>query len=226
MAFSPPPPTDRRPLASRSVPLFSWLARRLGTLGISPNTISIVSVVFAAVAALALAQTPRHEGVPLRVAWLAAATCVQLRLLANMLDGMVAVEGGKASATGELYNEIPDRISDPLILIGAGYALGSSSVLGYLAAVLALLVAYVRALGTAAGAANDFCGPMAKPHRMFLITLGCLYCGLAPATWQPVHATGGWGVMAAVLGLIIFGSAVTAGRRTIRIAAALEGRHR
>ena len=32
--------------------------------------------------------------------------------LANMLDGLLAVEGGQQTKTGELYNEIPDRIAD------------------------------------------------------------------------------------------------------------------
>ena len=49
---------------------------------------------------------------------------MQLRLLCNMLDGMVAVEGGKGSRTGEIYNEVPDRIADPLLLVPAGYAIG------------------------------------------------------------------------------------------------------
>jgi phosphatidylglycerophosphate synthase len=32
---------------------------------------------------------------------------IQLRLLCNMLDGMVAVEHKMHSKTGELYNEVP-----------------------------------------------------------------------------------------------------------------------
>jgi phosphatidylglycerophosphate synthase len=54
--------------------------------------------------------------------WFGAAACIQFRLLCNLLDGMVAVEGGKGSVTGPIYNEAPDRIADVLILIGAGYS--------------------------------------------------------------------------------------------------------
>ena len=60
---------------------------------------------------------------------------------------MVAVGSGKASPLGEVYNEVPDRIADPLILIGAGFAAGGSPTLGYVAALLAVFVAYVRVLG-------------------------------------------------------------------------------
>jgi phosphatidylglycerophosphate synthase len=31
-----------------------------------------------------------------------------------VLDGMVAIEGGKSTATGALFNEMPDRLSDAL----------------------------------------------------------------------------------------------------------------
>ena len=59
---------------------------------------------------------------------------IQLRLAANMFDGMVAIETGKASPTGAIYNEIPDRVSDAAMFLGAGYAAGGQPPLGYRAA--------------------------------------------------------------------------------------------
>jgi hypothetical protein len=47
-----------------------------------------------------------------RVLWLIAAIGAQLRLTANMLDGIVALASGRDSKVGELYNEVPDRVSD------------------------------------------------------------------------------------------------------------------
>ena len=60
--------------------------------------------------------------------------------------------------------------------------------LGLGAACAAVFVAYVRAMGKAAGGGavkQEFCGPMAKQQRMFIVTVTALYCGLAPAAWQP-----------------------------------------
>jgi len=57
-----------------------------------------------------------------RILWLVAAGGAQLRLTGNMLDGMVALASGRASKVGELYNEIPDRVSDAAVFIGAGFA--------------------------------------------------------------------------------------------------------
>jgi phosphatidylglycerophosphate synthase len=160
--------TDRRPLSTRdqgwAKHTAAWLARR----DITPNQISVLSIVFAAVAAAMM-----HLGYALT--WLGAAVAIQCRLLCNLFDGMVAMEGGKATPTGGIYNDLPDRIADPLLLIAAGYTLAHSwQFLGWLAALLAVLTAYVRLLGASLGVGQDFRGPMAKQHRMAVLTLACL----------------------------------------------------
>jgi phosphatidylglycerophosphate synthase len=148
---------------------------------------------------------------------------IQLRLLANLLDGMVAIESGKASPVGELYNEVPDRVSDAVILIGAGSAVGGDVVLGFGAACVAVFTAYVRAMGKAAGAPQDYGGPMAKPHRMFVLSVIAVYLALAPADWQPGFGNPPTrGIVAAALALIIVGGIVTALRRLWRSAAFLK----
>lgn len=154
-----------------------------------------------------------------RLAWLAGAGFIQLRLLANLLDGMVAIESGRASPVGELYNEVPDRVSDTAILVGVGFASGGTPSLGLIAACAALFTAYVRAMGKAAGAPHEFCGPMAKQQRMALLTIAALYCASVPKSWQPSWgASSEYGFMAAVLLIISVGSLLTAIRRLLRIA--------
>jgi phosphatidylglycerophosphate synthase len=133
---------------------------------------------------------------------------------------MVAIASGTASPVGELYNEIPDRVSDAATFIGLGYAAHAHPTLGYLAACTAVFVAYVRAIGKASGAHQEFCGPFAKPQRMFLVTLTGLWCALTPLAWQSFPA---FGVPAAILGIVVLGTALTALRRLRRIAAALHG---
>jgi phosphatidylglycerophosphate synthase len=221
-------PSDRRPIASRerawSRAVAGWLVKR----GVSPNAISIAGMIACLFAGGFLAATSVTSGIGQRTLWLAAATLVQLRLAANMLDGMVAVQTGKASPIGELYNEIPDRISDAAALIGLGYAAGGSPTLGYVATALAIFTAYVRAQGKAAGANAEFCGPMAKPHRMFLLTVAALFLALTPASWHfrfgPIDSPDRWGVPAAALAIISIGCIVTAIRRLARIAATLRGK--
>ena len=147
----------------------------------------------------------------------------QLRLTANMLDGMVALASGRASRVGELYNHIPDRVSDAAVFIGAGYAWGGNVALGYIATILAIFTAYVRAAGKIAGARNEFCGPMAKQHRMLVVTVACVYSAVVPRSWQIFHFDNvTFGVMGLALFVIIVGCLITVGRRLNRIAQALR----
>src|SRR6202034_1657443 len=105
-----------------------------------------------------------------RLLFVAVAVCIQLRLLSNLLDGLMAIEEDKKTATGALFNEFPDRVSDTLFLVGAGYASGSAE-LGWAAALLGVLTAYVRAMGASLGFGQDYSGPMAKQQRMFVLTV-------------------------------------------------------
>ena len=218
-------PTDRRPIAARDALWSRAVSRRLVAWKVSANGISVAGMLVGVLAGVALAATSHlRAGAPAeRALWLAAAVLVLLRLLANMFDGMVALESGKASRAGELYNEAPDRVSDAATLIGLGYAAGGSAAMGYVAACLALFTAYVRTLGKAAGAPNDFCGPMAKQQRMFLVIAAALHVALTPRGWQPTWGpAGAWQLAAAALGVVIVGCVVTSVRRLSRISRALR----
>jgi phosphatidylglycerophosphate synthase len=211
--------TERRPLASRDIRIIQTAAAWLGSHEISANAISLASIGFAALASLCLVGTARTDGLEARALFVLAAGFVQLRLLANLLDGMVAVGSGSASPAGELYNEVPDRVADTMILIGAGFAAGGAPVLGYAAALLAVFVAYTRALGSSLGAKALFIGPMAKPQRMATITAACLYSACVPADWLGGVSGGVFGAMSIALALIVAGAVLTAVRRLRRIAA-------
>jgi phosphatidylglycerophosphate synthase len=153
------------------------------------------------------------------VLFLAAAACIQLRLLCNLFDGMVAVEGGFKTKSGEIYNELPDRLADAVIFACAGYAFPATEwlhALGWLAAVLAVMTAYVRALGVTAGASQYFLGPMAKPHRMAAMTVTCLLMAALVFCGRPVN------LIHPALGIISVGCVITMARRVQRIVKELE----
>jgi phosphatidylglycerophosphate synthase len=215
------PPASRRPLKSRGTAWAAAAARLAISIGLRPNAISVLSVFFAALAGGCLALTSRAEAGTAATLFVAAAVGIQLRLLCNLLDGMVAVEGGFRTKTGEIYNELPDRIADILILLGAGYSLGYTpniTTLAWVATVGAVLTAYVRALGVAAGASQHFVGPMAKPHRMAVMTVACLGeagCVAAKTTFNLIEVA---------LWLVAVGCIVTSIRRTIRILRELEAK--
>lgn len=189
------------------------LADAVTRTGLSANAVSVTSVGFAAAGAAATALTAGADGVGERCLWLAGGVCIQLRALCNLLDGMVAERRGTASAVGTLYNEVPDRLSDVAMFVGLGAA-GGAWALGWATACAAVLVAYVRAQAAAAGAGQDYGGPMAKPLRMHLVALGCLFMALKPEDLTPDHLN-------IVLWVVLVGCGITAIRRLVRSAARL-----
>jgi phosphatidylglycerophosphate synthase len=135
--------------------------------GIHPDAISYFSIVAAALGAASLWQSSRCPAL-LMVAPL---FCL-LRLWCNMLDGMVALRAGKASWRGEVLNDLPDRISDVLIFVGAAHSGWMHPLAGYWTAIMSLGTAYVGMLGQAVGAHREFCGLMSKPWRMVALGVG------------------------------------------------------
>ena len=155
---------DRRPLASRGWKISEKIARWLAERGATPNAISIVGMVCGILAGIMFSLTTcaAHPWFFL----VSGAVFVQLRLLANLYDGMVAVLRETASPVGELFNEVPDRVSDAATLIGFGYATGSDPVLGFVATIFAIFLAYLRAQGKVAGAHQEFDQRFVALHRV------------------------------------------------------------
>jgi phosphatidylglycerophosphate synthase len=211
----------RRVLATRNAGWARALARGLGRAGVRPNAVSIAGVVFALGAGGAFYLVADVSPGVRTWLLLLAATAIQLRLLCNLLDGMLAVEEGFKSKTGDIYNDLPDRVADVLILVGAGAAmrhLPYGSTLGWLAALMAIFTAYVRLLGGSLGVTQHFIGPMAKQHRMFTLTVATLLSAVETMLGVPLRA------MRVGLGLIVVGSIVTVWRRTHRIISEVEAR--
>jgi phosphatidylglycerophosphate synthase len=210
----------RRPIAARDSAWAARVTRWLVENGITPNAISLASVGFALVAACAIAGTRWAPWPSLKaLLFFVAIVGIQSRLLCNLFDGMVAVEGGKGGKAGEVFNDFPDRIADPLIFIATGCAAGRWGVpLGWLAAVLAVMTAYLRVLGRSLGAGTYFIGPMAKQHRMAVITVACAIGILQ------VFGRGYRMMLSVALAVICLGCIVTMIRRTQRIVRDLESR--
>lgn len=206
-------PENRRPLATRSA---AWAARLSGwaiARGVTPNQISQASIGFAGVGFCLYALAPHGPGALQVLCLILAAAAVQARLVCNLIDGMVAVEGGQGAKDGPFWNEAPDRVSDLLFLAGAGLAAGQLA-LGLLAAALAITTAYLRELGRAEGFPPDFSGPLAKPQRMAVLTAGTVIAALYASEWTLT-----W-----TLWVIVAGTAITALSRAMRLIRALRSR--
>jgi phosphatidylglycerophosphate synthase len=201
---------NRRPIKTRSAGWAKRITDILVKRDISPNQISVASIAFAFAGVVALNI---DSGV---IGSICCAIGIQLRLLCNLFDGMVAIEGGKKSDIGSLYNEFPDRIADSLLIVGLGYAIGQSD-LGWFAALAAALTAYVRVFGGSIGLKQTFIGPMAKQHRMAVMTAGLLLNAVEASVYGTHY------VLLIALAVIAIGSVATCVTRTLAIARQLKG---
>jgi phosphatidylglycerophosphate synthase len=200
---------NRRPIQARSARWAQGMAQWLAHNQVSPNQISVASVFFAALGAAALLFASNAIGL------IACAIAIQARLICNLLDGMVAIEGGKKSSVGQLYNEFPDRIADSILIVALGYAIAMPW-LGWFGALAAALTAYVRVFGGSIGLAQDFRGPMAKQHRMAVMTFAYVASAIESYYFGTRYAL----VVAAWL--IAIGSVVTCVTRALAIAQQLK----
>ncbi len=202
----------RRELSSRKVNAFQKFAKFLVTLGLTPNQISILSMLFAIIGGGALSQLQNTEN--FYIFLLIGFIGIQLRLLCNLVDGLMAIEGGLKTPTGELFNDVPDRFSDLFLFFGLSLSIQSwwGPHLGWATSVAAILTAYVRTLGASMGQGHDFKGPLAKQHRMAVMNLTLILSGTEQLIFQHYNYS-------LITGFIILfvGSSVTVFTRLYRI---------
>ncbi|RZV17535.1 CDP-alcohol phosphatidyltransferase family protein [Aliarcobacter butzleri] len=212
--------SNRRPLKVRGSVWSQKFASYLSKKDITPNQISIGSIVASFIASIFILLISNDNLFTIWISPILAALFIQMRLLCNLFDGMVALEGGKSTKSGELFNDIPDRVSDSLLFIALGYSITNISFgieLGYLAALFAALTAYVRVLGASMHAGSCFKGPMAKQHRMAILTIALILTPFELSLFATDY------ILIITLFVIAIGSFLTIINRTKTIYNTLEG---
>lgn len=211
---------NRRPIASRGKEIFHQLARLLVKLGLHPNHISLLSMAFAGLGFCGFWMMSQGEEL-IYSGGLVVLLGIQLRLVCNLVDGLMAVEGKLGTPQGEIYNDAPDRVSDVILILGLGFVLFESYGLwgwhiAWAGGVAAVLTAYIRVLGASLGVGHDFSGPMAKQHRMAVLNLGVI------GSMVEAYIAGSVGAALLVTAVLIFlGSVITTLRRLIKIYSAI-----
>ncbi|MCG3680758.1 CDP-alcohol phosphatidyltransferase family protein [Aliarcobacter butzleri] len=213
--------SNRRPLKVRGSVWSQKFASYLSKKDITPNQISIGSIVASFTASIFILLISNDNFFTIWISPILAALFIQMRLLCNLFDGMVALEGGKSTKSGELFNDIPDRVSDSLLFIALGYSITNVSFgieLGYLVALFAALTAYVRVLGASMQAGSCFKGPMAKQHRMAILTTALILTPFELSLFATDY------ILTITLFIITIGSFLTIVNRTKTIYNTLEGK--
>jgi len=205
-------PSSRRPIAAVFLRTGDAATRFCVRHGIDADAISYLSIVAALIGAIGFWKSGTAH-------WLliVAPLFCYLRLWFNMLDGLVAVAAGKASRRGEILNELPDRISDIIIFVGVAHSGLMNPLIGYWAAIFAVLTAYVGLFGQALRVKRQFGGVMSKPWRMVALSIGAWLTFFLPPQASASLAILDWTCL-----LIIAGCMETIVVRLKHITAALQ----
>jgi len=158
-------------------------ARFLGSLGLSPNALTILGSVLTACVGLLVAQ-----------GWfLAAGVCLWLFSLTDTLDGALARATDRVTVFGAFLDSVCDRYAEAAVFFGlvwwyqtTGNSVGV--VLAYLALVGSLMVSYARARAEGVGLRAADVGWFQRPERIILLGVGLILAAFIPAALLVVLA--------------------------------------
>ncbi len=196
---------EKTPINTREAEWVINLAEALLKSKIRPNQISLAGIMSAILAGVFFFFS---RFLSWSILYLFAAVFILVRLLCNLMDRAVAARTAEKPKFRDMFNELPDRLEDIIIFAYAGFAAGNQS-LGWCAATLAVLTAYIRLLGVSLGTKQYFCGPMARTQRMVVLSIVCLL--------ELFLRGDGWSI---TIGLyaIVLGAFITCIRRAVLIA--------
>jgi CDP-diacylglycerol--glycerol-3-phosphate 3-phosphatidyltransferase len=145
------------------------LVRRLATMGLTANQVTLVAALVSVAIGTLLIVQPKQWLFALVPIWMF------LRMAFNAVDGMLAREHGQKSALGGYLNELTDVVSDAALYVP--FALIAPFSLPWIATIvfLATLTEFAGVLGIAHGNGRNYEGPMGKSDRAALFgALGVL----------------------------------------------------
>lgn len=145
------------------------LVRRLATMGLTANQVTLVAALVSVAIGTLLIVQPKPWLFALVPIWMF------LRMAFNAVDGMLAREHGQKSALGGYLNELTDVVSDAALYVP--FALIAPFSLPWIATMvfLATLTEFAGVLGIAHGNGRNYEGPMGKSDRAALFgALGVL----------------------------------------------------
>jgi CDP-diacylglycerol--glycerol-3-phosphate 3-phosphatidyltransferase len=199
------------------------IALAFGRLGLTPNALTIIGFIIAAIAAYAAAN---HQ-------WVAAALLVIVGGVFDLFDGALARATNTVSRVGAFLDSVFDRAGEAVLFIGIGVASTNAgftvgAVLAAAAMAASFMVSYTRAksesLGFTPGTGMANIGLAPREVRLVIVTVGLLATGFAGGIVQPVTVVGGvsawWAgrpALAVTLGLVAVLATVTTIQRIIHV---------
>ncbi|MBP1908148.1 archaetidylinositol phosphate synthase [Methanolobus bombayensis] len=152
-----------RPVASK---ILEPMARKMADMGISPNTISLLSLFFAVAAGFRYYYSASD---PLLV--LIAGLMVAFNSFFDAMDGLMARYLNSASARGDFLDHVIDRYSDVFIICGVFFGGYVDWQIGVITIVGVLLTSYLGTQAQALNLGRYYGGIIGRADRLVLIML-------------------------------------------------------
>ena len=142
------------------------VAESIHNIGLTPNHVSLLGIIFAVLSALTYWQWKLHPFLLILAPLLMLASG-----LLDALDGAIARLYGEATNFGGFFDSLLDRYADAVVL--CGIILGGLTEISFgLAALMgSLLVSYTRARAEAAGVKMETVGLAERAERIVLLAL-------------------------------------------------------
>lgn len=144
----------------------------------SPDHLTVLGVVFAVAAAVAIARGSLRGGLAL----------VILAALPDLLDGALAKASNAASQRGAFFDSVVDRVTDSVLLGGVAWYLGENegtrlAMLPMAIMAVSSLISYERAKAESLGLRATG-GLMERAERIIVLCIGLLFDSiLVPVLW-------------------------------------------
>ena len=147
----------------------TWLtstATLFHNLGLTPNHVSVLGLIFAGFAALAYSQWRLNH-----VLLIVAPALMLISGLFDALDGVIARVYGEATTFGGFFDSLLDRYADAVVLCGimlgglTHFAWGLAALMG------SLMVSYARARAEAAGVKMESVGLAERAERIVILAM-------------------------------------------------------
>jgi phosphatidylglycerophosphate synthase len=152
------------------------LAPLVKRIPFSPNVLTITGFLVTCVAAVAISHNVRLGGILILVGG-----------AFDIVDGVVARTGGKATRFGAFLDSVLDRYSDAFLFLALAWYFSArgdyaGAFLSLVTLIGAFLISYARARAEGLGESCHV-GIMERPERIILLIFGCFTGWLLPVMW-------------------------------------------
>lgn len=198
---------DLRPHVTR---ILDPLAKKVADAGITPNTVSGLSLIFAIVSGLLFYYSGSVSGSG-QMLVLVAGVMVAINSLLDAMDGAMARYLGTSGPRGDFLDHVIDRYADAFIICGIFFGAHIQWQIGVLTIVGVLITSYLGTQAQALNLGRYYGGIIGRADRLILIIVASFIYAVYPYSFLGLSALG-WVVL-----IIGIGSHITAFQRIFYI---------